>query len=101
MLNTTTTPSTNFWARDKKTKRWYRVQEGTGDNLSQEDVDNGYVDYIYYDVYKTLNDVKDEEIFDGGMYYLKKLYQNMTVEEIIKCLNEFEMVDLEVIELDE
>ena len=28
-----------------------RIAEGTGDNLLEEDMDAGYVDYIYYDQY--------------------------------------------------
>lgn len=46
-----------------------RISEGDGCNLSQEDIDNGYVDYLYYDVFDPQN-LQDVE--DGGMVLLKK-----------------------------
>ena len=98
MLNTITPNKDDFWAKDKQ-KGWYwHIKEGTGDNLSQEDIDKGYVDYIYYDCYESLQDIHDDNIADGGMYYLRKLYQNHSLEEIIECLQDFEMVTLEVVE---
>lgn len=96
MLNTIT-PARDFWARDEK-GRWWHIKEGTGDNLTQEDIDNGYVDYIYYDYYESLDDVNQDNIYDGGMYYLKKLYQNHSLEEIIQQVQDFEIVKLEVVE---
>jgi hypothetical protein len=88
----------DIWARDEASKMWYYIREGTGDNLSSEDQDEGYVDYIYFDKYESLKDVLDNEEYDGGMYLLKKAYTDHTVEEIIKKINEFEDVDLKVIE---
>ena len=46
-----------------------RISEGDGCNLSQEDIDNGYADYLYYDVFDPQN-LQDVE--DGGMVLLKK-----------------------------
>lgn len=46
-----------------------RISEGDGCNLSQEDIDNGYVDYLYYDIFDPQN-LQDVE--DGGMILLKK-----------------------------
>lgn len=65
----------------------YHVQEGTGDNLLEEDIRDGYVDYIYYGVYETddpnyiPNDDDDE--LDGGMCLLEKLYKDYSVVELI------------------
>lgn len=78
------------------------VQEGTGDNLSREDVKNGFVDYIYYDTYDgeitysmidayasgddidTLENMES----DGGMVLLYDSYTNLTVQQICwKVLN--------------
>ena len=36
------------------------IQEGSGDNLSDEDLDEGYVDYIYYTQY-SLEDFEEED----------------------------------------
>jgi len=46
-----------------------RISEGDGCNLSQEDINNGYVDYLYYDVFDP-QDIQDVE--DGGMILLEK-----------------------------
>lgn len=85
-----------IWATDGNF--YYRISEGTGDNLSQEDIDDGYVDYIYYDYYATLEDIKEDNTYDGGMILLKKFYQDMTEEEILKTVAEFEDTELKEIQ---
>lgn len=56
------------------------ISEGDGSNLSSEDEANGYVDYLYYDVY----DIQDiGEPIDGGMVLLKK-----PIKEKFNCANE-------------
>ena len=47
------------------------IKEGSGDNLSREDREEGFVDYIYYTQY-SLNNGDIEEV-DGGMI-LQKSY---------------------------
>lgn len=77
----------------------YEIEEGTGDNLLNEDIEEGYVDYIYYSVYSSLeayNNGKEE--IDGGMILLKIYYIDLTPEEILEKVEEFENVKLEVIE---
>lgn len=49
-----------------------RIAEGTGDNLLDEDIEAGYVDYIYYDQYNL--EVCIPEV-DGGQIMLTKLFQ--------------------------
>jgi hypothetical protein len=49
-----------------------RIAEGAGDNLSDEDIDAGYVDYIYYDTHNV--EVGMPEM-DGGMIMLTELFQ--------------------------
>lgn len=53
-------------------KQLVRISEGSGDNLTDEDLENGYVDYIYYEQY-----VKDPVVreIDGGMIMLAELFQ--------------------------
>ena len=49
-----------------------RIAEGTGDNLDDDDLDNGYVDYIYYSQYSREMDFPE---VDGGMIMLTELFQ--------------------------
>ena len=77
--------------------RWYRIYEGTGDNLFQEDINDGYVDYLNFEFYNHLTDVRDDDYIDGGMILLKTLYQDMTPEEIIDQVKNYD--DLETIEV--
>ncbi len=50
-----------------------RVAEGTGDNLLEEDIDAGYVDYIYYDQYLLDADMPD---IGGGVVLLKEMLRD-------------------------
>lgn len=45
--------------------------EGTGDNLLEEDIEAGYVDYVYYTIYD-IDDLDDVREIDGGMILLEK-----------------------------
>lgn len=49
-----------------------RIAEGSGDNLTDEDMDAGYVDYIYYEQYS--REAGFPEV-DGGMIMLTELFQ--------------------------
>ena len=80
----------------------FHVQEGTGDNLLTEDIEAGFTDYIYYDIFDgeitypmidayesgddqdTLEDMES----DGGMVLLYNAYIDLTVQQICwKVLN--------------
>lgn len=50
-----------------------RIDEGSGDNLTNDDIDQRYVDYIYYEVYNVQQDLPE---VDGGMVMLTELFQN-------------------------
>ena len=80
----------------------FHVQEGTGDNLLDEDIEEGFVDYIYYDIYDGEitypmidayesgddTDALDSKETDGGMALLYNPYINLTVQQICwKVLN--------------
>ena len=54
----------------KNNEKIIRISEGDDCNLDQEDINEGYVDYLYYDIF----DPQDIEIgsVDGGMVLLKK-----------------------------
>ena len=49
-----------------------KIAEGTGDNLLDEDIDAGYVDYIYYDTYVMEDSIRES---DGGMVLLTELFR--------------------------
>lgn len=61
------------------------IDEGTGDNLLNEDIADGYVDYINYEIYKPVlwqgEPVMDES--DGGMVLLTVPYSDLTEDEVI------------------
>jgi hypothetical protein len=50
-----------------------RISEGTGDNLLEEDVADGFVDYIYYEKYDLGYDISE---VDGGQIMLTELFQD-------------------------
>lgn len=74
----------------------FHVQEGTGDNLSTEDIKAGFTDYIYYDIfdgeitypmidaYESGDDIDTLEDMesDGGMVLLYGGYVDLTVQQI-------------------
>lgn len=53
-------------------KQIIRIAEGSGDNLTDDDISQGYIDYIYYDVYNVQQNLPE---VDGGMVMLTKLFQ--------------------------
>lgn len=55
-------------------KQIIRISEGTGDNLLDEDIDAGYVDYIYYEQYEF--GAFDIEEHDGGQVMLNEQFQH-------------------------
>ena len=61
------------------------VAEGTGDNLLEEDKEEGYVDYWYIECFGDTGR-------DGGLLMRKTLIvkDNPTIEDIIKECNDFE-----------
>lgn len=49
-----------------------RIAEGDGSNLTPEDEADGFVDYLYYDIF----DAQDfQDVEDGGMVLLEKPIQ--------------------------
>ena len=60
-----------------ETKQIIKISEGTGDNLLDEDIEAGYVDYIYYDTYVLEGGIRE---LDGGMVMLTEPFR-----EKFKC----------------
>lgn len=81
----------------------FHVSEGTGDNLLAEDVDEGFNDYIYYEVYEgevtyfLIDEYEQGEgnalekmETDGGQVMLYGFYKELTLKQICwKTLNLF------------
>lgn len=64
-----------------------RISEGSGDNLLDEDIEAGYVDYIYYEQYSREIDFPE---VDGGQIMLTEPFQekyNSTTECIPAVLD--------------
>ena len=64
--------------------------EGTGDNLLPEDMEEGYVDYVYITIYKWNGDELEE--FDGSMMLLKETFEDKygnDNEALVKDVMEF------------
>lgn len=64
--------SSNFLIWNHKCE-FVRIAEGSGDNLSPEDIDNGYVDYIVVDYFRY--DGHEFIQYDSGDVLLTDLYQ--------------------------
>lgn len=54
-------------------KQIIRIAEGSGDNLLPEDIEAGYVDYIYYDQHDLGVDMPD---VDGGQILLEEMFRD-------------------------
>ena len=103
----------DFWfyceevTNEKGNPTVFHVQEGTGDNLLAEDIEEGFTDYIYYTIYEgeitypmidayesgdDLDTLEDMES-DGGMVLLYSGYINLTVQQI--CWKVLDMCGVE------
>ena len=67
---------------------FYHIYEGTGDNLLEEDIAEGYVDYIMYDIFEMEGCILNE--IDGGMILLKNYYTDHAINEIINKVADME-----------
>lgn len=53
-------------------KQIVKISEGSGDNLLDEDIEAGYVDYIYYEQFNLEASLPE---VDGGMVMLNEFFQ--------------------------
>lgn len=58
---------------------FYKISEGTGNNLSVEDEENGFVDYIMVD--ELVYDGSDFTSVDGAQVMLQEMYQDKFKDE--------------------
>ena len=87
-----------IWLKEKDTGYLIRAAEGTGDNLDEDDIAEGYVDYIYYDEFASIEDAYQQNTYDGGMILLNKYYKDMTTQEIKDAVEDFVGGKYEVVE---
>lgn len=70
----------------KGTDMFLKIQSGTGDNLSEEDIEAGMVDYVLWSIFEPGEIGIDEElemkVVDGGMVTSKEeITEEMAIAE--------------------
>ena len=65
----------------KDTEKLITIVEGTGDNLTDEDIKDGYIDYVMTSVYR----VEGEEITleDGGQMLSQTPIKDLEEEDLV------------------
>ena len=65
----------------KDTEKLITIVEGTGDNLTDEDIKDGYIDYVMTSVYR----VEGEEIIleDGGQMLSQTPIKDLEEEDLV------------------
>lgn len=61
------------------------VEDGSGDNLIREDIEEGYVDYVNFTTYFLDDEICED---DGGMYMYRKNELDKPITDIIKDIIE-------------
>lgn len=66
----------------KDTEKLITIVEGTGDNLTNEDIEHGYVDYVMTSIYH----VEGEDIVleDSGQMLSRPLIKDLEEDELVK-----------------
>ena len=67
---------------DNDTERLITIVEGTGDNLTAEDIKDGFVDYVMTSIYRV--DGEDIILEDSGQMLSKTPIKDLEDEELIK-----------------
>ncbi len=70
---------------DENNIQFITIQEGSGDNLDENDTSAGYIDYINYATYAVNDDHILTEL-DGGIEMLTTAYSDLTENEIIEII---------------
>ena len=66
----------------KDTEKLITIVEGTGDNLTNEDIKDGYTDYVMTSIYR----VEGEDIIleDGGQMLSQTPIEDLEEDELVK-----------------
>lgn len=66
----------------KDTEKLITIVEGTGDNLTDEDIKDGYVDYVMTSIYNV--DGEDITLEDGGQMLSQTPIEDLEEDELVK-----------------
>ena len=66
----------------KDTEKLITIVEGTGDNLTNEDIEHGYIDYVMTSVYR----VEGEDIIleDSGQMLSQTSIEDLEEDELVR-----------------
>lgn len=66
----------------KDTEKLITIVEGTGDNLTEEDIEDGYIDYVMTSIYR----VEGEDIVleDGGQMLSQTPIEDLEEDELVR-----------------
>ena len=66
----------------KDTEKLITIVEGTGDNLTDEDIEDGYIDYVMTSIYR----VEGEDIVleDGGQMLSRTPIEDLEEDELVR-----------------
>lgn len=65
----------------KDTEKLITIVEGTGDNLTDEDIKDGYTDYVMTSIYRV--DGEDITLEDGGQMLSQTPIKDLEEEELV------------------
>ena len=66
----------------KDTEKLITIVEGTGDNLTDEDIKDGYIDYVMTSIYRV--DGEDIVLEDGGQMLSQTPIKDLEEDELVK-----------------
>ena len=64
------------------TEKLITIVEGTGDNLTDEDIKDGYIDYVMTSIYRV--DGEDIVLEDGGQMLSQTPIKDLEEEDLVK-----------------
>lgn len=71
----------------KDTEKLITIVEGTGDNLTDEDIKDGYTDYVMTSVYRV--DGEDIVLEDAGQMLSDTLIKDLEEDELVRRVLDF------------
>ena len=66
----------------KDTEKLITIVEGTGDNLTDEDIKDGYTDYVMTSIYRV--DGEDIVLEDAGQMLSQTPIENLEEDELVR-----------------
>ena len=66
----------------KDTEKLITIVEGTGDNLTDEDIKDGYTDYVMTSIYRV--DGEDITLEDSGQMLSQTLIADLEEDELVR-----------------